>query len=141
MVEEKNKENVTMDLTPLISASPFVKIHIAFAILAILLGAMQFIWKKGTYSHKSIGWIWVVIMCFVGISAISLPFRHNGFPITILLSVWVLIGLPLAVYAIKKGNIMRHRAYMIGLYAGGLFIAATFALTPGRVLYKVFFGH
>jgi len=29
---------------------------------------------------------------------------------------------------------------MIGTYAGGLFIAGTFALLPGRVMHAVLFG-
>ena len=130
-----------MNLQPLINAPFLTQLHIFFATSGIFIGAAQFLLKKGTKLHKASGWSWVVIMAFVGISALFLPERKQGvFPLTILLTVWIAIGLPLAIRAIKKGNIMLHRAYMMGLYIGGLFIALAFTITPGRLLYKVLFN-
>lgn len=130
-----------MNLQHLITAPLLTKFHIFFAICGIIIGAAQFLQKKGTKFHKYSGWAWVITMSFVGLSALFLPDRKQGvFPLTILLTVWIAIGLPLAIRAIKKGNILLHRAYMMGLYIGGLFIALAFTITPGRLLYKVFFN-
>jgi len=81
------------------------------------------------------------LMAGVGVSAIFLPDRKQGvFPLTILLTLWIAIGLPMSIMAIRRGKILLHRATMIGLYVGGLAIAAAFTFTPGRLLYKIFLG-
>lgn len=130
-----------MNITPLITSHPITRIHIALAVASMILGLYQFLRKKGTNTHRQLGWVWVVLMAGVGISALLLPHRQQGvIPLTALLTLWIAIGLPLAIRAIKRGDIMRHRAYMMGLYIGGLFIALAFTFTPGRLLYKVFFG-
>jgi uncharacterized membrane protein len=130
-----------MQISHILNANILVRAHIALAVIGVVLGAWQLFSKKGTNSHRVLGWVWVFIMASVGISALFLPERkQNIIPITMLLTLWVAIALPLGVMAIKKGNIMLHRAYMMGLYIGGLFIALAFTITPGRLLYKVIFG-
>lgn len=130
-----------MHFDHLYNASAMIKTHVAFATVGVVIGAIQLFGKKGGQRHKILGWSWVFIMSIVGISALFLPKREQGIiPLTLLLTVWVAIGLPLGIRAIKKGNILLHRAFMIGLYVGGLFIALAFTVTPGRLLYKVIFG-
>lgn len=130
-----------MHFDHLYNASAMIKTHVAFATAGVIIGAIQLFGKKGGQRHKILGWSWVLIMSIVGISALFLPKREQGIiPLTLLLTVWVAIGLPLGIRAIKKGKILLHRAFMIGLYVGGLFIALAFTVTPGRLLYKVIFG-
>jgi uncharacterized membrane protein len=46
-----------------------------------------------------------------------------------------LISIPLAVIAIRNGNVIRHRGAMTGMYIG-LVVAGAFAFLPGRLLYS-----
>lgn len=113
--------------------------HIVLALSSMVLGAYQLSRKKGTKWHKTLGWIWVGLMASVGVSAILLPAREaEVLQLTRLLVIWLAVGLPMSIWAVKSGRILLHRAFMIGLYAGGLAIAAAFTFTPGRLLYKVF---
>ncbi|WP_240006479.1 DUF2306 domain-containing protein [Pseudaquidulcibacter saccharophilus] len=129
-----------MNIEPLLNAPMILKVHIATAVVAVIVGATQLISKKGTKFHFYRGWFWVVLMTIVAITAVFLPERHQStYILTTTLTVWLVIGLPLGIWAIKRGNIMLHRAFMLGLYAGGLIIALAFTLTPGRLLYKIFF--
>jgi uncharacterized membrane protein len=57
-----------------------------------------------------------------------------------LLSGWTIIGLPGAVYAIKRGKVASHRRAMTGMFVGGLLLAGLFTLLPGRLLWHVFLG-
>ncbi|KAF0117974.1 MAG: hypothetical protein FD128_42 [Hyphomonadaceae bacterium] len=130
-----------MNLTHLFTSPILTRVHILLAVCAMALGLFQFLSKKGTGQHKNLGWVWVCLMAGVGISAVFLPERVQGtLPLTLLLTLWIAIGLPMAIIAIKRGNILLHRAFMMGLYIGGLAIAAAFTLTPGRLLYKVLIG-
>lgn len=130
-----------MNLEPFYSANIITRIHIILAISAIIIGFNQFISLKGNRPHRSLGWIWVIIMSGVAITALIMPHKHKDtLPLTLGLTVWISIGLPLAIYAIKQGNILLHRAAMMGVYLGGLVVALMFTITPGRMIYKIFFG-
>lgn len=131
----------SMNFTHLLASPLLTRVHILIAVCSMALGLFQFLRKKGTGQHRALGWIWVVLMAGVGITAVFLPERkENTFPLTILLTLWIAIGLPAAIIAIKRGNILMHRALMMGLYIGGLAIAAAFTFTPGRLFYKIFIG-
>jgi uncharacterized membrane protein len=45
-----------------------------------------------------------------------------------------------AVYGARTRNIAMHRRSMWALYIGGILIAGTLTLLPGRLMYRVFFG-
>lgn len=65
-------------------------------------------------------------------------FNHFGF--IHLFSVLVLYSVPRALLAIRAHEVQVHRKHMIGVYAGGLVIAGSFALLPGRLIYETLFG-
>jgi uncharacterized membrane protein len=130
-----------MSFSPIFDASWLTKVHVMCALLGIILGAIQFLSKKGTVSHKTIGWAWVAIMVVVaGTSLFMRELNDGGFSITHAFTILTVLALPGAIYAIKKGAIVQHRALMLMLYVGGLTIAAFFTLMPGRLLHKVLFG-
>jgi uncharacterized membrane protein len=55
------------------------------------------------------------------------------------LSGWTIIALPMAVFAIRRRNVMMHRRMMTGLFVGGLLIAGALAFIPGRLMFETFF--
>ena len=56
-----------------------------------------------------------------------------------ILSIVTLTTVPYAIWRRRVGDIRAHATAMIANYCG-LFIAGAFTLTPGRVMYAVFFG-
>ena len=132
-----------MNLVLFSEASSIIFIHLIFAILAILVGAIQLICKKGTVFHRALGYVWVIAMlviCFssFGIKTIMPSGILGGFSPIHLLSIWVLFQLARGIYFARTHDIAHHRKCMVYTYVGGLLIAGMFTLMPGRFLYKVF---
>jgi uncharacterized membrane protein len=131
-----------VSLAPLLEASPAIQLHAFAAMAAFVLGLVQFVAPKGTLPHRTIGWIWVVLMLIVSITAFGIhELRVWGpwSPIH-LLAIFTLIMLPLAVMHARRHHIERHRRAMISIFAGALVIAGIFTLLPGRIMYSVLFG-
>jgi len=132
-----------MTLTPLWSLPFDVALHLAAALLAILLGPLALYRRRRDSMHKLLGYAWVLSMVLTALSSFSLSAEilpiYGGFGPIHLLSVWVLWSLWVGVQAIRAGGMRRHQAVMRGLYWGGLMIAGLFTLMPGRVLSRVLF--
>src|ERR1700759_4775218 len=113
-----------MSLAPLLDAAPQIPLHAFAAMAAFVLGLVQFAAPKGTLPHRTIGWIWVVLMIAVAASSFWIhQIRLVGpFSPIHLLSIMVLVLLPLAVIAAHRHNVRRHSRIMIGVFAGGLVI-------------------
>jgi len=58
-----------MSVAPLLEAAPAIPLHAFAAMAAFVLGLVQFAAPKGTLPHRTIGWIWVVLMAVVAISS------------------------------------------------------------------------
>lgn len=112
--------------------------HLAVALLALLIGIVVLVRRKGTASHKALGWFWVVLMLIAVLTSFLIQARGRLSFIHVL-SVVVLIVLPLAIAHIKKGNVRAHKISMISLFAG-LAIAGGFTLLPYRMLGQLLFG-
>jgi len=126
----------------LLARQPWViQLHIAAALLALLLGTVQLVGIKGTGVHRLIGWSWVVAMVTVAISSLFIRQINPGsFSLIHLLSGWTLIALPMALFAIRRGRVARHASGMTWTFVGGLIVAGAFTFLPGRLLWEVFFG-
>jgi uncharacterized membrane protein len=88
-----------MSLAPLLNAGPVIQIHAFAAMAAFALGIVQLTAPKGTLPHRTIGWIWVILMALIALSSFFIneikligPFS----PIH-LLSIFTPVMLPLAV--------------------------------------------
>lgn len=123
-----------MNLNPLLTAGPAVHIHLAATILALALGIFMLIRRKGTVSHRTLGWLWVALMLTAALSSFWITGLRGSFSPIHGLSLLVLILVPLAVLAIRRGKVKRHRAAMIGLFFGALVIPGLFTLLPVRLL-------
>jgi len=131
-----------MSLTPLLDAAPAVSLHAFAAMSAFVLGLVQFVAPKGTLPHRTIGWVWVLLMLAVAISSFWVhQIRLVGpwSPIH-LISIYVLIMLPLAVWRAHRHQVSEHRRAMIVIFSGALVVAGLFTLLPGRVMQAVVFG-
>lgn len=122
--------------------SPAILLHLIFALLAIVVGAIVLIRKKGTTIHRMLGYVWIIAMVVIcltsfGIQSIMPNGVFLGFSPIHLISIWVLFQLARGIYFARKHEMVRHRKCMVYTYFGGLLIAGAFTLMPGRFLYKV----
>ena len=118
-----------------------LKLHIAAALTALLLGTVQLIGVKGTAAHRLIGWSWVVAMATVAISSFFIRVMNPGsLSLIHLLSGWTLIALPMGIWHVRSGRIRAHGRTMGALFVGGLIIAGAFTFLPGRLMWAIFFG-
>lgn len=131
-----------MQLAPLLEAVPPIPSHALVALGAIVIGAIQLLRPKGTRTHKTIGWMWTVIMAYVAISGLFIhELRMFGlFSPIHLLSVAVLVTLAGSITAIRLGNVRVHRLSMTILFYSALVINLVFTLWPGRVMHQVLFS-
>jgi uncharacterized membrane protein len=111
-----------------------VPLHLAAALLALVLGSVVLTLPKGTRRHKLLGRLWVGLMVLVAVSSFWI-----GFSWIHLLSIWTLISLACAIWFIRRGNVRAHRGFMIGTFLG-LAGAGLGALAPGRMLYLFLFA-
>lgn len=132
-----------MNFEPLLAASPAIQIHAFSAMSAFVLGLVQFVSPKGTLPHRTVGWIWVVLMLLVAGSSFwihEIKLWGPWSPIH-LLSIFSLTTVPLAVYAAHKHRVSAHRRAMISIFVGALLIAGIFTFMPGRIMHSVVLGH
>ena len=131
-----------MSLAPLLDAAPAMPVHAFAAMTAFMLGIVQLAAPKGTLPHRTLGWIWVCLMLAVAISSFWIhAIRLVGpwSPIH-LLSIFVLITVPLAVWKAHRHQVAGHRRIMISIFSGALVIAGLFTLLPGRIMHAVVLG-
>ncbi|MDG1779733.1 MAG: DUF2306 domain-containing protein [Flavobacteriales bacterium] len=120
-------------------------VHLATVLPAVVLGALQFILKKGGPIHRKIGWVYMIFMMITAILTLfmkakvgSTLFNHFGWiHLFSILTIWTV---PTAIIAVRKGNIKSHKRKMILLYVGAIVIAGAFTLMPGRYLHSVLFN-
>ena len=131
-----------MSLAPLLQASPAIQIHAAAAIAAFALGLVQFALPKGTTRHRVAGWLWVMLMVIVSVTAFFIhELRVWGpwSPIH-LLAIFTLIMLPLAVLHARAHRVANHKRAMTSIFVGALIIAGLFTFMSGRIMHAMFFG-
>lgn len=120
-------------------------IHLATVVPAFLLGTVLLSMRKGTAIHKVLGKIYMPLMIVTAVVTLFMPAHlgptfldHFGFIHGF--SVLVLYSVPMAYIHAKRGNVAGHRGSMIGVYVGGILIAGSFALMPGRFLHGLLFS-
>lgn len=122
----------------LLQTKPLIFFHLVTAVSALLLGVVILMRRKGTGSHRALGWSWVALMSSTAVaSAFIRDYRMPnlyGFTPIHLFTVTVAVLLPLAIWFIRRGNVSGHRKTMTRLYAGGCVIAGIFTLAPSRFL-------
>jgi uncharacterized membrane protein len=129
------------DFSKIAEAPLVIRVHLFAALTALAIGTALMMRVKGTGLHKLLGWTWVLAMGTTAVSSLFIRVIDPGhFSFIHLLSGWTIVGLPGAVYAIKRGKVGVHRRAMTGMFVGGLLLAGLFTLIPGRLLWTVFLG-
>ena len=129
-------------MSPLFNEAQPIPLHAIAAMIAVIVGGLQFYMEKGGPIHKLLGWTWVGLMLFVSVSSF---FIHEikmwgAYSPIHLLSLLTIFVLGLAVYFVRAGHIKRHKHAMATLYGLALIVAGIFTFMPGRVMHQVAFG-
>ena len=132
-----------MSLAPLLNAAPAIQLHAFAAMAAFVLGIVQFAAPKGTLPHRTLGWIWVVLMLVVAISSFWIhEIRLVGpwSPIH-LLSVFAPVMLVLAVLSAAPAQCARAQDHDgRRSFSARCVLAGLFTFVPGRIMHAVVFG-
>ena len=149
-----------MTLDPLVNASHLIQVHVVCAVSTVVLGITQLVAPKGTIPHRKIGWLWMLLMGGMLITAFinhdlvtwdpfspkvccrdgaadcdAGAFRCASVQI---LAIYVLLTLPYAALQARL-SIKHHRHAMLSLVLLTA-VGGGFTLLPSRVLHYVFFG-
>jgi uncharacterized membrane protein len=133
---------LALTLAPLLDAAPPIPLHAFAAMAAFVLGVVQLAAPKGTLPHRTLGWIWVVLMLIVAASSFwihQLRLLGPWSPIH-LLSIFTLVIVPIGVWRAHRHDVAGHRLTMTLTFCGALVIAGLFTLLPGRIMHAVLFG-
>lgn len=126
----------------LLAAQPLViQLHLAAAVVALVIGAMLMLMRKGVTFHRRAGWLWVSAMSIVAGSSIFITgVNGDRWSFIHMITGWTMIALPLAVIAARRHDVKQHRRFMMGMFYGGLIIAGGLTFIPGRTMWNVFFA-
>ena len=130
-----------MSLAPLLQASIWIQLHVAAALLALVLGASQFLSRKGSISHRLVGWVWIGLLAALCVTSFFIPGSWRIGPVSVfhVLSVYTLWALYRGAKAAREGEVADHKSYMSWLYGLSVVVSAVVAVASGGVLYQVFF--
>ena len=126
------------------SELPLVYAHLATVLPSFVIGTYMMLSRKGSPLHRALGKTCMLLMFATAIITLFLPAKlgpsilgHFGF--IHIFSVVVLTLVPRAYFAAKSHNVRAHAGSMIGVYIGGILVAGSFALSPGRMLHTWLF--
>ena len=122
----------------LLDRHPLIFSHVLLALGALALGIFILLLRKGDTRHRTLGWVWVVLMGGAALTSAFIRDFHlpniAGFTPIHAFTALVAVELPRAVWHVRHGRVQAHRQAMRGLYIGGCVVAGTLAFLPGRFL-------
>lgn len=125
-------------ITQLIETRPLIALHAAAALLALIVGSIVLARRKGTVSHKRLGWFWVALMAATAISSVfirdyRLPNILGYTPIHAF-TIGTGLLLPIGIVRIRRGQVGDHARLMRRIFIGGCVLAGLFTLLPNRFI-------
>ncbi|MEE9389238.1 MAG: DUF2306 domain-containing protein [Paracoccaceae bacterium] len=125
---------------PLVTAPLEIQLHVAFAMMSILLGPLALFRKRRDWVHKTLGYVWVWMMALTALSSMFIMEVRSFGPFSIihLLSLLTFWGLFRGVRFALHRNIPAHRATMQNMYFWALGIAGILSFLPGRIMSRIF---
>ncbi|MEO1778812.1 MAG: DUF2306 domain-containing protein [Pseudomonadota bacterium] len=128
-----------MHLEPLLNASLPIQIHVALALMALMLGPVVLWRNRRDRVHRVLGYVWVCALTGAALVsfAITSPFTPIGLSPIHLLSLYALYGLWVAMRAIYRRDVALHRHVMQNLYVRGVVLAGAFNFLPGRTAQRI----
>jgi uncharacterized membrane protein len=131
-----------MNLAPLFNAPLAIQIHVYAAVIALVLGLVQFLGRKGNLPHRLIGWFWIVLLSVICISSFWIPGSVHIGPISLfhVIALYTLWSLFQGARAAMRGDVADHKSYMAWIFGLSLVVSAVLAFAPGALLFDVIAG-
>ncbi|PZN92330.1 MAG: hypothetical protein DCF31_16665 [Alphaproteobacteria bacterium] len=128
---------------------PLIWGHLATILVATALTPVMLWRRKGTMSHRRLGYAWVAAMTATAVT--SLFFDAGGRPGNLgvftgdfsfihVLSFWTLVQVPLIVRRAQRHQVAAHESAVRGMVFGALLIAGFFTFPFDRMLGRWLFG-
>jgi uncharacterized membrane protein len=112
-----------------------IAVHIAAAVLSLVVGASILLFQKGTTRHRLMGRAWVVVMFVTVLSSFDIRELNHGHLSWIhSLAALTALSLVRAIRAIRQGNVSGHVAAMRGSFIGLVVAGIAAVVTPQRLL-------
>lgn len=121
--------------------SGIVWAHLGTVMLALPIGVAQLLLPKGTFQHRTMGYVWVALMVFTALVSLAIhTINPGGLSPIHLFSILTLITAPNIVWQARRHDVTKHRRAVLGLMLGALGIAGLFTFLPGRALGQLVFS-
>lgn len=132
-----------MTLDPLLTATPEIRLHVAFALVAIICGPIAIFRRRRDRIHKVLGYTGVTGMA--GLAGTGLLIESDfavigSYGPIHLLSLYTLFSLVVGVQAARQRQFARHEAWMKSLWFTAIGVTGLLTLLPGRVMNRIIFG-
>ncbi|MFN2539768.1 MAG: DUF2306 domain-containing protein [Mycobacteriales bacterium] len=109
--------------------------HAAGALLALVLGTVMVVRRKGDRRHRRIGRAWMALMYWVVLSSFAITRLDPGHLSWIHgLSAFTFLSLTMAWRAARRGDVLTHRGWAIGSYGALLGAFAGAVSVPARLI-------
>jgi len=136
-----NQKENAMTFDPILNASGYIQIHAACATLSIVPGPFAMYRRRRDFTHKTIGYIWMVAMAIAATSSFWIrEVSETGdlSPIH-LFAVATLGTIVYANWMVRRGNIIAHKRSLHNLFYFGNAGPVIFNFLPGRTLPNMIF--
>ncbi len=109
--------------------------HLTTVFLALPLGISQLVLPKGSFRHRTVGYIWCALMLTTAVVSFAVRgINPGGLSFIHLFSVLTLVLVPIIIFNARTGRVAQHQRAVLGLMLGGLVVAGLFTFVPGRAL-------
>ncbi|MCB1338648.1 MAG: DUF2306 domain-containing protein [Maritimibacter sp.] len=131
-----------IDPTPILTADPAVRIHVFAALAAVALTPLVLLRRRRDRLHKRAGYAWIASIVIAAAASFWINEIRLAGPFSPIhaLSIVALVNVALAIRAVRRGNLARHRAILRQTVFWSLGVAGGFTFLPGRRMHAVLFG-
>lgn len=112
-----------------------VAIHAVAATGAIVLGPLNLLRRRRDHAHRIIGRTWAAATVITCLSSFGI--HPDGFSWLHGLAVFTLVSVTIGVVAIRRRNVVAHRANMTGSYVGTLIAFGFAVFLPDRLVARM----
>lgn len=132
-----------MRFDPLFTAPLPIQVHMAFAVIALLLGPVALFRNRRDRLHRITGYIWAIGIAGLALTGLVIKSdfavigRFGPIHLFSLLALW---GLYEGITQARQGNYRAHQKTMTSLWFAAIGITGLLTLLPGRTLNRTVFG-
>ncbi|UWF77664.1 MULTISPECIES: DUF2306 domain-containing protein [Microbacterium] len=109
-----------------------IVVHAVAASFVILVGPVNILRRRKDAAHRLLGRTFALMLYLVCVSGMFI--YSAGFSVFHALAIFTFITTTLGILAIRRGNVIAHRANMIGSWAGTVTAGVFAATIPGRAI-------